>query len=276
MRLQNKYALIPGASRPIGRAVARKFAKEGAFLFLPYYDWPDSTREMEEEFTSAGYSFFSCQVDLRNTKEVKKLVSEIKKRTATLDFLINNIERGGMPVVHGSYDRPHNSNQWDTEVDTTLKAKWLLYHHCLPLLQHSSCGSVLNISSIAAITGRSGPGGLFFNDGYSAANHAIGSLTKTWAREMSPTGRVNELMLGLVESRHGPGTRGWQVLTEEEQNNLREHILLNRFGTPEEVAELAFFLAVEATYLTGTVIPMDGGFSLGGDSIQPMPEGVLS
>jgi 3-oxoacyl-[acyl-carrier protein] reductase len=276
MKLENKYALIPGASRPVGRAVARRFAKAGAFLILPVFDWPDSIREMEDDFSCSGFSFFSFPADLRNEKEVKKLIQKISEKTTRMDFLINNIERGGMPVVHGSYDHPHNSDQWDTEIDTTLRAKWLLFHHCLPLLKNSSHSSVLNISSIAAVTGRSGPGGLFFNDGFSAANRAISSFTQTWARELCPSGRVNELMLGLVDSRHGPGTRGWEILTEKERDELKDHILLDRFGTPEEVAKMAFFLAAKATYLTGATIKMDGGFSLGGDTVPPMPEGILS
>jgi len=163
MLLKNKSVLIPGASRPVGRAIARKFGTEGAFLILPHYDWPDSTRGMIEEFKGAGFSFFSHSADLRNEDEVKQLVAEIRNRTEHLDFLINNIERGGMPVVHGSYDLTQNKDQWDLEISTTLKAKWLLYHHCLPLMQNDSIGgSIVNISSISALTGRSGPGAFFF------------------------------------------------------------------------------------------------------------------
>ena len=103
---------------------------------------------------------------------------------------------------------PHNMDQWDIEFDTTVKAKWLLFHHLFPLLTKESGGAVVNISSIAGITGRSGPAAVFFNDGYSAANKAIQSFTETWARQAAPAVRVNELVLGLIESRHGEGTRG--------------------------------------------------------------------
>jgi len=276
MRLKDKFALIPGASRPIGRAIARKFASEGASLFLPCYDdWPESTREMEEEFSAAGFSFFFCPVDLRDSNEVKQLAAKIKRHTDQLDFLINNIERGGMPVVHGGYELPQNKDQWDLEFTTTLKAKQLLYHHLLPLMNGCQGGAIVNISSVASVTGRSGPGAQFFSDGYSAANRAVQSFTESWAREAAPDLRVNELMLGLIDSRHGPGTRGWEILTEKEKAEIKEQILLKRTGRPEEVAEAVFFLAVDAVYITGATLKIDGGFSLGGTKVPAMPSGVL-
>jgi len=82
-------------------------------------------------------------------------------------------------------------------------------------------------------------------------------------------------MLGLIESRHGPGTRGWETLTEQEKDEINNHILLKRTGSPEEVAKAVFFLAVEASYVTGATIIMDGGFTLGGDKVPPMPPGLL-
>jgi 3-oxoacyl-[acyl-carrier protein] reductase len=276
MLLKNKSILIPGASRPIGRAIARKFGTEGALLILPHYDWPESTKEMIAEFKAAKFSFFTFPVDLRDEDSVKQLVVEIKNHTDHLNFLINNIERGGMPVVHGGYDLDHNKDQWDLEIATTLKAKWLLYRHCLPLMQNNpSGGSIVNISSISALTGRSGPGAFFFNDGYSAVNRAIQSFTESWSREVAPDIRVNELMLGLIESRHGPGTLGWKTLTEQEKNEIHDHILLKRTGHPEEVAKAVFFLAVEADYVTGSILKMDGGFTLGGAKVPPLPRGVL-
>ena len=163
-----------------------------------------------------------------------------------------------------------------SEISTTLKAKWLLFTQCLPLLKKSEHGSVVNISSIAGIAGRSGPAALVFNDGYSAANRAISSFTETWAREAAPTIRVNELILGLIRNRHGEETRGWTALSEEERNMLYQHTLLGRTGTPAEVAEAVFFLASQATYMTGSVVRMDGGYLLGGDRTSPLPHGILT
>ncbi len=275
MNLKGKSVVIPGASRPIGRAIARKFGTAGATLFLPVYDWPESVREMKAEFTQNDFIFHPISIDLRQVSEVEGLAETISKETGYVDFLINNIERGGMPIVHGSYGKAHNKEQWNLEFDTTVKAKWLLYQYCFPFMKQRSGGAVVNISSIAAVTGRSGSGAVFFNDGYSAANRAIQSFTETWARESAPGVRVNELMLGLIQSRHGEETKGWSVLSENEKNRLLSEILLARTGLPEEVARAVFFLAVEATYITGSCLRMDGGFSLGSNRVPPMPPGIL-
>lgn len=274
MHLKEKTALIPGASRPIGRYIARRFAREGANLVLPWFDWPESVAEMEKEFASANVEVLSARCDLRDITGVRQLTEEIGERFQALDYLVNNIERGGMPVVHGSYEHEHNRDQWQLEMDTTIKAKWNLFQCALPLMQGSG-GAVVNISSIAGFCGRSGPAACFFNDGYSAANRAIQSLTESWARQGAPDIRVNELMLGLVSSRHGDNTRGWAALSEKEQQALTDHTLLARLGTPQEVAELVYFLAVEATFMTGSVVRMDGGYVLGGDRVPPLPPGIL-
>lgn len=275
MILHDKTVLIPGASRPVGRSIAKKFGEQGATLILPVFDWPESIKEMEKEFKELDFNFHVIQGDLRKEEDVTAVTKLIIKNTPKLDYLINNIERGGMPIVHGSYDQPHNAGQWDREFDTTLKAKWLLFHHCLPLLQKSSDASVLNISSIAGITGRCGPGAVFFNDGYSAANRGVDSFTTQWAREAAPHIRVNGLILGLIESRHGENTRGWSALSHKEIKEIYDHILLKRTGRTEEVADTVYFLSVLATYMTGSIIKMDGGFTLGSTKVPPMPKGIL-
>jgi len=181
-----------------------------------------------------------------------------------------------MPVIHGSYDLPHNSEQWDLEIATSLKAKWLLFHHCLPLMRSSGEGAVVNISSVSAMLGRSGATAPFFNDAYSAANRAISSFTETWAREAAPTIRVNELMLGLIRNRHGEETRGWEELTEQEKVDIAGQCLLERTGTPEEVARATLFLIKDADYMTGSILRMDGGVALGSQKVPPIPTGILT
>lgn len=275
MQLKDKIALVPGASRAVGRAIARRLADEGVHLVLPYFDWPESSQEMIDEFKKNGCSFLARSVDLTDEAAIEDLIEEVQERFGHLDYLINNIERGGMPVVHGPYSLEHNRGQWDLEVNTTLKAKWLLFNHCLPLLARGDQAAVINISSIAAIVGRSGPAELLFNDGYSAANRGIANLTATWARQAAPAIRVNELMLGLVRHRHGEGTRGWATLAESAKNQLLEHTLLKRTGLPEEVADTVFFLLAKATYMTGSVIRMDGGYVLGGEKTTEIPGGIL-
>lgn len=228
---------------------------------------------MTQEFGEDDHLTMQC--DLRQPAEVAKLLATIGKRFGGLDILINNIERGGMPVVHGSYNLPVNREQWQLEMETTLHAKWLVFDQALPLLRQSPQAAVINISSIAGITGRSGAAGLLFNDGYAAANRGISSLTETWARLGAPSIRVNELMLGLIDHRHGPGTRGWDLLSSAQQQTLMEHTPLGRTGSAEEVARAVLFLLRDADFMTGASLRLDGGFVLGGEQPATMPDGIL-
>jgi 3-oxoacyl-[acyl-carrier protein] reductase len=191
-------------------------------------------------------------------------------RFGRLDILINNIERGGWPVVHG----PYVPAQWDLEQRTTLDAKHWMFQAALPHLKAAGDAAVVNLSSVAALVGRSGPASLLFNDGYAAANRAIAILTETWARLGAPEVRVNEIMLGLVETRHGPGTRGWGLLDETARRALVDQVLLGRVGTIDDVVKAVLFILRDAPYMTGAVLRLDGGFALGGRPVAPMPPGV--
>lgn len=273
MEIAGKRALVLGASRGIGLAIARMLADQRVRLALPWFDWPEAAEAMAKEFGEDDHLTLRC--DLRQPVEVATLVATIEQRFGGLDILINNIERGGMPVLHGSYRHPINHEQWQLEMETTLHAKWLVFDQALPLLRQSPQAAVVNISSIAAITGRSGAAGLLFNDGYAAANRGIGSLTETWARLAAPTIRVNELMLGLIDQRHGPGTRGWGLLSMEQQRLLMAHTPLGRTGSPEEVARAVLFLLRDADFMTGATLRLDGGYVLGGDQPAAMPKGIL-
>jgi 3-oxoacyl-[acyl-carrier protein] reductase len=275
MRLSGQNGLVLGASRPLGWAIARTLARQGMRLALPWFDWPDSCREMEQEFAAMDMGHISMQADLRDPDSVHSMAAHIAEKFGCLHLLVNNIERGGMPIVHGSYRKPVNCGQWQLEMETTLHAKWLVFDECLDLLRAAGQSSVINISSIAALTGRSGPAGRLFNDGYAAANQGVASLTKTWARLGAPSIRVNEIMIGIIDGRHGPGTRGWQLLDRQTQKELVKHTLLERTGTPEEVAKSVLFLARDAGFMTGATLRIDGGYVLGGEKIPPMPEGIL-
>jgi len=272
---KSPVVLLPGAARPIGRATARRFASDGYRLVMPVFDWPESVVSLRSEFSNDTL-FWTPDCDLRSPQQVAGLFTGIAQRFGGLGILINNIERGGMPVVHGSYDLPGNAEQWQREFATTFEAKRLLFTHALPLLRQNQWAAVVNISSIAALCGRSGAAAPFFSEGYSLANRAIQGLTEAWAREAAPAVRVNELMLGFITSRHGEGTRGWAALSEAERAALDRHTPLGRRGLPEEVAETVYFLATRATYMTGAVVRMDGGYMLGGELTPPLPPGILS
>ena len=272
MNLKGKVALVLGAVKGIGEGIGLALAGEGVRVVLNYYDWEKSLDTMKQHFDEAGADYFIVRTNLMDTDMIPELVNGVVNRYGRLDILINNIERGGWPVVHG----PYVSSQWDLEMATTLRAKWWVYHEALPHLRASGDGAVVNISSIAGLIGRSGPAGRVFNDGYAAANRAVSSFTEAWAREGAPEVRVNELMLGLFDTRHGPQTRGWGLLTEDQRKEIIDHTLMGRTGKIEDVTKAVLFIIRDAPFMTGAVLRIDGGYLLGGEYVEPMPEGVLN
>ncbi len=277
MEIKNKVALVLGASRGIGLALAHALADGGAKVILPYHtDWQKESEEMQKEFAGFDENHLVIPIDLRDAAQVKDLVRQVQERFGALHILINNIERGGMPVVHGSYDLEVNRDQWDLEIDTTLKAKWLVAHNALPLMMNSGEGVIINVSSIAGLVGRTGPAAWIFNDGYAAANRAISSFTETWAREAAPTVRVNELMLGFFETRHAEGTRGWENLSDSDRESIANHTLLQRTGKLDDIIKAVFFLIKDARFMTGAVLRLDGGYVLGGEQVPEMPDTILN
>jgi len=269
MQIRGKTALVLGAAKGIGKAIARSLADKGARVAVTHFDWPEDAERMQREFTQAGYDFLPIRIDLRDPEQTAGLFEKIQSCYGALDILINNIERGGMPVVHG----PYVPEQWDLEMETTLKAKWWTAHYALPLLKKGPEGVMIVLSSISGITGRSGPAGLIFNDAYAAANRAVSSFTETWARQGAPTVRVNELMLGFFETRHADHTRGWDLLTSEQRRAIVQTALLQRTGRLSDILSAIHYLICEATYMTGACLRLDGGYVLGQSTVPPMPPG---
>jgi len=272
MEIKGKTALVLGAVKGIGKGIGLDLARQGANLILTRHDWPDAFCDMEADFEKTGAQNHIINADLRNTDDIDRLAAFIKDRYGHLDILVNNIERGGWPTVHGAYVE----DQWDLEIETTLKAKRWVFEAMFPLLKAGHDAVAINITSVAAITGRSGPAALVFNEGYSAANRGVGILTETWARMGAPLVRVNELMLGIFETRHAQNTRGWrEVLTDVEKRSLIDHTLLGRTGQVSDVVKAVNFIIKDAPYMTGATLRIDGGFTLGGAPVPPMPPGIV-
>ena len=271
MELKNKVALVLGAVKGIGKGIGLALAREGVSVALNYFDWEENLPELKADLDRIDGDYRIIKTDLLDTDKIPSLVNTIMDRFGRLDILINNIERGGWPVVHGSYNR----EQWDLEMATTLRAKQWVFECALPHLKASKDGAVINLSSIAAIVGRSGPAGFIFNEGYASANRGISMLTETWARLGAPEVRVNEIMLGFFDTRHGEHTRGWGLLTDTQKKAITDHTLLSRSGTLSDVVKAVLFIIKDATFMTGSVIRLDGGYVLGGEKVVPMPRGVL-
>ena len=271
MQLQGKVALVLGAIKGIGKGIALALAQEGVKLAATYYDWEEELDSLQTDLAGFGPEHMIVQINLREVEKIPELVQSVIDRFGRLDILINNIERGGWPVIHG----PYNKEQWDLELETTLRAKQWVFESTLPHLKASGGGVVINFSSIAAIVGRSGPASLVFNEGYSAASRGTSLLTETWARLGASEVRVNEIMLGFIETRHAEKTRGWGLLTAAQKKALTNHTLLGRTGTIQDVIKTVLYLIKDAPYMTGSVLRLDGGYVLGGDKVGEMPESVV-
>ncbi|BBO76600.1 3-oxoacyl-ACP reductase [Desulfosarcina widdelii] len=271
MTTRDKTALVLGGIKGIGKAIGLDLLSRGIRVAATWHDWPESLAAMQGDFAATGTEHWIERIDLLDTDAILRLVEKVIDRFGRLDILINNIERGGWPVVHGAYTR----EQWDLEMATTLRAKQWVFEAALPHLKASGDGAVVNLSSIAGIVGRSGPASYLFNEGYATANRGISLLTETWARLGAPKVRVNELMIGVVETRHGMHTRGWGLLTEKQRQAIVDHTLVGRIGRVDDVVRAVRFLLDEAPFMTGSVVRLDGGYCLGGEAIAPMPEGVV-
>ncbi len=271
MQLQGKTALVLGAVKGIGREIALALAKAGARVACTWHDWPESLEGLESGLAATGAEHLVSKIDLTDVARIPGLIDTVTTRFQGLDILINNIERGGWPVVHGAY----TGEQWDLEMATTLRAKQWVFEHALPHLKKGGQGAVINFSSIAGIVGRSGPASLIFNEGYSAASRGTSLLTETWARRGAPEVRVNEIVLGLVDTRHGRHTRGWGLLSTAQQQALIDHTLLERTGNIHDVVKAVLFILKDAPFMTGSRLRLDGGYVLGGDRVGKMPDGVV-
>ncbi|MBT3310786.1 MAG: SDR family oxidoreductase [Desulfobacterales bacterium] len=271
MELKNKVALVLGAIKGIGKEIGLHLARQGVSVAMTYYDWEEDLEQLQKDFSQTGSRHLIVNINLLDTKKIPALIEKVIDNFGRLDILINNIERGGWPVVHG----PYTEEQWDLEMETTLRAKRWVFDSALPHLKSSGNGVVINFSSIAGIVGRSGPASYVFNDGYASANRGISLLTETWARIGAPEIRVNEIMIGFFKTRHGDKTRGWGLLTDDWKQSILDHTLIGRTGYIEDIISAVQYLIKDAHFMTGSVLRLDGGYVIGGDRVSPMPDGVL-
>ncbi|MBW1649320.1 MAG: SDR family oxidoreductase [Deltaproteobacteria bacterium] len=266
-KIAGKKALVLGGIKGIGKKIAIALAKQKVKVAINYYDWEESLDALKKDINQVSNQHLILKTDLRKTENIPALIKKVISNFGGLDILINNIERGGWPIVHGDYTQ----NQWDMEFETTVRAKQWIFKEALPHLKASGDGAVINFSSIAGIIGRTGPASLIFNDGYAAANRGISILTETWAKLGAPEVKVNEIMLGFFETRHGEKTRGWELLTEKQKQDIKEHTLLKRYGKIKDIVKTVLFFIKDAPFITGSIIKLDGGYTIGGEKIYPMP-----
>ena len=246
--LTGKTAIVTGAARGIGKAVAMKFASEGAniaFTDLVLNDEMAAGLEAtRKEIEALGVTCRAYAGNAADFEETEKTVKQIHADFGSIDILVNNagITKDGLMLRM-------SEAQWDAVLNVNLKSAFNFIHACAPVMLRQRSGSIINMASVVGVAGNAGQAN------YAASKAGVIGLTKTAARELASRGiRVNAIAPGFIE------TDMTEVLSDKVKEASVSQIPLGHFGKPEDVANLAVFLASEAAaYITGQVIHCDGG-----------------
>jgi 3-oxoacyl-[acyl-carrier protein] reductase len=243
-----KSAIVTGATRGIGRAIAMELAKRGANVAFNYSKSADEAEKLKTEIENLSVKCFAAQCDVANTEASADFVKKTAAEFGTVDFLINNAG-----ITRDTLILRMKEDDWDAVIDTNLKGAWNFSKAVLrPMMKNDSGGSILNISSISGVVGMLG------QSNYSASKAGMIGLTKSLAKEIASRKiTVNALALGLIE------TDMAAEMNDEHRAKILEMIPLGRLGNVHEVAEIAcFMLSDAARYITGQVIQPDGGLAM--------------
>ncbi len=243
-----KSAIVTGATRGIGKAIALELAKRGGQVAFNYSKSADEAERLKAEIENLGVKAFARQCDVANTEASAEFCKRVKEEFGTVDFLINNAG-----ITRDTLILRMKEDDWDAVVDTNLKGAWNFSKAVLRfMMKNDAGGTILNISSISGVVGMQG------QSNYSASKAGMIGLTKSLAKEVASRKiTVNALALGLIE------TDMSGQLSDEYQAKLLEMIPLGRLGNVREVAEIVcFMLSDSARYITGQVVQADGGLAM--------------
>jgi len=244
MRFENQVAVVTGAGRGIGHAIAIRLAKEGARVASVSRTEANAQKTADEINTARADSAKAYAVDVADQAAVQKAAAQIFEDFGRVDILVNNagVTRDGLSMRMSMDD-------WDTVLNTNLKGAFNFIQAVMrPMIKQRS-GRIINISSIAGLIGNAGQAN------YAASKAGLIGLTKTLARELASRGiTVNAVAPGLIE------TDMTTVLSEEIRQNILKNVPLGKLGEPEDIAgAVAYLASAEAKYITGQVLTVDGG-----------------
>ncbi|MBA3242378.1 MAG: 3-oxoacyl-[acyl-carrier-protein] reductase [Acidobacteria bacterium] len=243
-----RAAIVTGATRGIGRAIAIELARRGASVSFNYAQSAEAAETLKGEIEALGARAAATQCDVASTEAAAEMVKQTMSDFGRIDFLINNAG-----IIRDNLILRMKESDWDAVIDTNLKGAWNFSRAALRhMLRQEGGGSVLNIASISGVVGMAG------QSNYSASKAGMIGLTKALAKEVASRNvSVNALALGLV------ATEMSQSLDEGYRQKLLEQIPMKRFAEPSEVARIAcFMLSDDARYITGQVIQADGGLAM--------------
>ncbi len=242
--LENKVALVTGASRGLGRAIAVKMASYGASVAVNYLSSDEAANEVFKEIEGAGSKVMLCKADISEAGAVRQMTRQIVKEWGKIDVLVNNAG-----IVRDALILRMPDESWDEVINTNLRGAYLCSKYALRSMMDQGWGRIINIASLAGIVGNAGQAN------YSAAKGGMIALTRSMAREAGPRNvTVNAIAPGFIV------TEMTDKLPQETKDAILARIPLRRFGMADDVAELTAFLASEqAGYITAQVISIDGG-----------------
>ena len=245
--LEGKVAIITGAARGIGKAIALKFAAEGAHIAFTDLVIDENGLATQKELEAFGVKAKGYASNAANFDETHTIVAEIVKDFGRIDILVNNagITKDGLMMRM-------SEGQWDAVINVNLKSAFNFIHACTPVMMKQRAGSIINMSSVVGVHGNAGQAN------YSASKAGMIGLAKSVAQELGSRGvRANAIAPGFIQ------TDMTAALSDEVRKEWAAKIPLRRGGLPEDIAQVATFLASDmSAYVTGQVIQVDGGMNM--------------
>lgn len=244
--LEGKVALITGAARGIGKAIALKFASEGADIAFTDLVIDENAQNTEKEIIALGVKAKGYASNAALYDDSHNVVDAIVKEFGRIDILVNNagITKDGLMMRMTEL-------QWDAVINVNLKSAFNFIHACAPIMMKQKSGSIINMSSVVGVSGNAGQAN------YSASKAGMIGLAKSIAKELGSRGiRANAIAPGFIE------TEMTHALTDEQRAKWAETIPLRRGGSPDEVAKVCVFLGSDlSSYVSGQVINVCGGMN---------------
>ena len=245
--LEGKIALVTGAAKGIGRAIALALAADGATVVVNFNGSKERAEQVVEEIKALGADGMAYQCNVADTAATADMVKEVIKTYGKLDILVNNAG-----ITRDNLIMKMSEEDFDAVIDANLKGCFNTIKAVSRQMLKQRAGRIINITSVSGILGNAGQAN------YAASKAGIIGLTKTMARELASRGiTVNAVAPGFVD------TDMTQVLPENVKEAATAQIPLGRFGKPEDIANMVAYLASEkASYITGQIISVDGGMAI--------------